>query len=72
MSTVNRELAYIRTIFNPARESGKAENYPCKKGVMLKENDIRAPVLCFEEFARLLVQCPPHLKPIIMLSYYTP
>jgi integrase len=38
---------------------------------MLKENNIRDRVLSFEEFARLLAQCPPHLNPIVKLAYHT-
>jgi integrase len=70
-ATVNREIACFKTIFNRAIENGGAERYPSKGVKMLKENNERERVLTTEEYHRLLAHCPPHLKPIIKVAYYT-
>lgn len=74
-ATVNREIACLRTIFNMAIANGKAEGYPFKrrgkKSIMLPENNERDRILSPEEYATLLVHCPPHLKPIVKLAYHT-
>jgi len=70
-ATVNRELACLKVIFNKARENGKAECYPFKRGAMLRENNIRERLLSQEEFVRLLSYCPAHVKPIVNLAYHT-
>jgi integrase len=70
-ATVNREIACFKTIFNRAIENGRAERYPLKGVKMLKENNERERVLTIEEYYRLLAHCPPHLKPIIKVAYYT-
>ena len=70
-ATVNRELAYMRTIFNAGRENKGVINYPFRKGVMLKEDNVRDSVLSDDEFIRLLAASPVHLKPIIKMAYYT-
>jgi integrase len=71
VATVNRELASLKTIFNRARENGRAECYPFNKGTMLRENNVRERVLSPEEYTRLLAYCPAHLKPIVKLAYHT-
>ena len=70
-ATVNRELACLKTIFNKARDDGRAENYPFKKGMMLRENNERDRILSLEEYARLLAHSPAHLRPIIKTAYHT-
>ncbi|OPX19998.1 MAG: hypothetical protein BZ151_06210 [Desulfobacca sp. 4484_104] len=70
-ATVNRELACLKTIFNKAVGNGKAERNPAQRVKLLKENNVRDRVLSSEEYARLLANCPAHLKPIVNLAYYT-
>ncbi|MGQ9688333.1 MAG: tyrosine-type recombinase/integrase [Desulfobaccales bacterium] len=70
-ATVNREIACLKTMFNRAKENGKAENNPAAKIKMLKENNERDRVLSEEEFHRLLAHCPPYLKPVVKMAYYT-
>jgi integrase len=70
-ATIVRELAYMRKIFNAGRDSKGVMNYPFKKGVMPKENNVRERVLSEDEYIRLLAASAPHLKPIIKVAYYT-
>jgi len=70
-ATVNREIACLKTIFNKAVKDNRADRNPCQGVKMLKENNERDRVLTPEEYARLLVQCPAHLKPIVKLAYHT-
>ena len=70
-ATVNREIACFKTIFNKAVKDGKAERNPAHGVKLLKENNERDRILSTEEYARLLMACPAHLKPIVKLAYLT-
>jgi len=70
-ATVNREVACFKTIFNMAVDGGKAERNPAEKVKLLKENNERDRILSPDEYIRLLAHCPPHIKPIMKLAYYT-
>jgi integrase len=70
-ATVNREIACLKTIFNKAMKDGKAERNPGQGVKMLRENNERDRVLSSEEYARLLAECPAHVKPIVKLAYHT-
>lgn len=70
-ATVNRELACLKTIFSKGVKNGKAEKNPTQGVKMLKENNERDRILSPEEYARLLVHCPAHLKPIVKVAYHT-
>ena len=70
-ATVNREVACFKTIFNMAKDGGKAERNPAEKVKLLKENNERDRILSADEYTRLLAHCPPHIKPIVKLAYYT-
>jgi integrase len=70
-ASVNRELACLKTVFSKAVKNGKAERNPVQGVKFLKENNERDRILSPEEYSRLLVYSPPHLKPIVKLAYYT-
>ena len=70
-ATVNREVTCLKTIFNKAVKNGKAESNPVQGVKLLKENNERDRILSPEEYTRLLVHCPEHLKSIVKLAYYT-
>jgi hypothetical protein len=70
-ATVNREVACLKTIFSKAVKNGKGERNPVQGVKHLKENNERNRVLNSDEYVRLLTCCPPQLKPIIKLAYYT-
>jgi len=70
-ATVNRELTTFKTIFNKAVKNGKAERNPALGVKAFKENNARDRILSPEEYIRLLVYCPAHVKSIVKLAYHT-
>ena len=52
-ATINRELAFLRRVFNVAIEDGKAEVNPVKSRLFFKENNTRVRFLSEEEEKRL-------------------
>ena len=63
-ATVNRELALLKTMFNRAIESGKAERNPVVKVKLLKENNARCRILEPEERERLRAEMIPRVRRI--------
>ncbi len=70
-ATVNREIAWLETIFSKAEKNGKAERNPAQGVKGLKENNACDRVLSPDEYARLLAHSPEHLRPIIKVACYT-
>jgi len=70
-STINREIACLRHIFNLAEQDGKIESVPFKGLRALKENNVRNRILSPDEYERLLEHCPPHTARIVKIAYYT-
>ena len=70
-ATVNRELAYLKTIFSKAIKNRKAERNPVVGAKQLKENNERDRILSPEEYLRLPAHSPAHLKPIVKVAYHT-
>jgi integrase len=70
-ATVNREVTTLKTIFNKAVKNGKAERNPAQGVKLFKENNERDRILSPDEYARLLANCPAHLKPIVKVAYIT-
>jgi integrase len=70
-TTVNREMACLKTIFSKAVKNGKAERNPTYGVKLLKENNIRDRVLSQEEYENLLTHSAPYLKPVVKLAYHT-
>ncbi|MDD5679936.1 MAG: tyrosine-type recombinase/integrase [Candidatus Omnitrophica bacterium] len=70
-ATVNRVLACLRTMLNKAIEWGKLKDTPMKKIKLFKEDNMRTRFLAKEEFERLLDNCPPHLRNIVICAVNT-
>jgi len=70
-STVNREVACIKHMFNKAVEWGYLLNNPLKTVKKLKEPPGRIRYLNAEEIERLMVQCADHIKPIVVMALNT-
>jgi len=71
-STINREIALLKTIFNKAIEWGRIEKNPLDNVKKFKENhqkDMR--ILKDEEAILLIDSAVPHLKPILILALNT-
>jgi len=69
--TINRELAFLRHVYNMAITWGKATDNPVKKVRFARENNGRIRMLSPDEEAQLLAQCAPHLKPLVITALHT-
>lgn len=70
-SSVNRELAFLKTAYNKAIFWELTDENPVTKVKMLRENPQRTRFLTREEIDRLLDACPKHLEPIVRFSLNT-
>lgn len=70
-STINREVACIRHMFNKAVEWGYLNNNPLRTVKKLKEPPGRMRYLNAEEIERLMAQCAEHIKPIVVMALNT-
>lgn len=70
-ASVNRELACVKAMYNTAIRLGYVIENPVKKVKMLKEPPGRVRYLTKEEIKRLLDNCVPHLKPIVITALNT-
>lgn len=71
-ATINRDLAYLRSMLNIGIRHGKLESNPFSKLTMLDENNIRERILSKKEFDRLVNACPKHLKPVVITAFFLP
>jgi len=71
-ATVNRQLTCLKSIFNKAIAWGKFTGSNPVKGVKLfKENNARLRFLEKEEITKLLANCSPAIKPIVIVASNT-
>lgn len=70
-ATINRELACLRHMFNKAIEWKMLTENPFKGVKLFREENMRRRYLTHEEEKRLLENCAPHIKPIIILALNT-
>ena len=70
-ATVNRELACLRHMFNKAIEWGYVATNPMKGVRLLKEPPGRVRFLQPEEVQRLLQNCAPHVRSIVITALHT-
>ena len=70
-ATVNREVACLKTMVNRAVKHGKLDSNPILHVKNLPENNVRERVLSTLDFERLLEACEQHLRPIVLLAYFT-
>ena len=68
-STVNNSLALLRRMLRIAHEDGKLDRVP--KIRLLKANAARKGFVNQEQFAKLIVHLPVHLRPLVTFLYYT-
>jgi integrase len=68
-STINRSLAALRRMFFLAKEDGKLRDVPHIP--MLKEPPPRKGFLEYQEFRKLRLALPEHLRPLLALGFYT-
>jgi len=70
-STVNRELACFKTMFNKAVEWGKLESNPIRAVKKFKENNPRERILTTEEARRLIDAAAPAIRPVLIIALNT-
>jgi integrase len=70
-STINRELACLKTIFAKAIEWGKAESDPARKVKKFREPASRERILTEDEARRLLSSASLELRPILITAIGT-
>jgi excisionase family DNA binding protein len=71
-STVNREITILKKMFNLAMDWGLAQSNPVLKVKLFSEkNTQKERILTETEESRLLVECPPFLKPIVVTALNT-
>ena len=70
-STVNRELACLKHIYNKAIEWAKIDTNPVTKVKFFKENNSRIRFLTKEEIDKLISSAASHLKPVIITALNT-
>ena len=70
-STVNRELAVLKSMFNWAIKSKKATDNPVRQVKFFHEPNPRLRFLDKNEIARLMANSADHLKPILIMALTT-
>jgi len=70
-ATVNRELAFLKTMFNKAVEWGRLESSPLKNVKKFREDNGRERILTNEETKRLVDAANGHLRPILIIALNT-
>src|SRR5437879_3787649 len=66
--TINRELAFLRNLYNVAIAWGKATENPVRKVRFAREHNERSRLLSPKEETRLLDYCEVQLKPVIVTA----
>jgi len=69
--TVNRELAFLKTLFNKAVEWGRLESSPTANIKRFKEPNHKDRILNTSEMTKLLDEANGYLKPIIIVALNT-
>jgi integrase len=70
-STINREMAVLKAMFNMAIRDRVADTNPVKAVKFFKEDNKKERILASGEIQKLLEECNGHLKPIIILALNT-
>jgi integrase len=70
-STVNRELACLKTLFNKAIEWGKIEVNPLRAIKKFKENNVREMNLSASEAQQLIENASLSIRPILIIALNT-
>jgi integrase len=70
-STINRELACLKTMFGKAVEWGKVEKSPAAKVKKFREPNARERILSPEEARRLIESADPGIRPVLIIALNT-
>jgi site-specific recombinase XerD len=69
--TINRELAFLRNVYTMAITWSKATDNPVRQVRFAREDNSRIRMLSPDEETRLVAQCRPQLKPLVLTALYT-
>jgi integrase len=69
--TINRELVFLKTLFNKAVEWGRLESSPVANVKKFREPSFKERILNASEMVRLLDISNSHLKPILIVALNT-
>ena len=69
--TINRELAFLRNLYNKAIDWERTMENPLRKVRFARENNGHTRFLSPEEESRLLAHCNVHLKPLVITALHT-
>jgi integrase len=70
-ATVNRDLAFLKTMFNMAVQWGWLRENPAKKIKLLRGEEKRLRILDKDEISKLIKNASEHLKPILITAVST-
>ena len=70
-ATVNRDLAFLKTMFNKAVEWGRLESSPVANVKKFKEPNSKERILNASEMTRLIDAANNHLKPVLIIALNT-
>lgn len=70
-ASLNRELSFLKTMFNLAVEWGWLDENPAEKVKLLRGEEKRLRILDRKEIAKLIECAAGHLKPILILAVST-
>lgn len=70
-STINRELACLKTMFNKAAEWGRIEKSPLQAVKKFKENNIKERILNDAESRRLVECASSSIRPVLIVALNT-
>lgn len=70
-STIDRELATLKSLFNMAIRDDKVDNNPVNEIKFFREDNKKERILTPEEIQKLLTECNGHLKPIVIIALNT-
>ena len=70
-ATVNRELAFLKTVYSDALSNGKAETNPVKRVKLFKENNARVRWLTQKEEENLFEQLPGRYDLLVRFAFNT-
>ena len=70
-ATINRELAFLKTMFNKAVEWGRLESSPLKNVKKFKKPNSKDRILNVGEMKRLINAADNHLEPILIIALNT-
>ncbi|MBI5376324.1 MAG: site-specific integrase [Candidatus Schekmanbacteria bacterium] len=70
-ASTNRDLTCLKSLFNKAVKWHKAEGNPVVEIKFFREDNIIEKILTPDELERLLAECNPHIKPIILTAVHS-